>query len=146
MTELFADDFQFKDPDVQLNGIQNYANGVRRLFDQETSRAEIIECTFQPNSADADGSTVIITVEWRLSGNVNIGPWQGLYIKPYICYSDMHYRESDGLIVYQEDRFDIPGWDILLSALFPGLGPPFVAAPALPVDVILANRKQPQQT
>lgn len=34
MSELFADDFFFKDPDVQLRGIEKYADGVNRLFDQ----------------------------------------------------------------------------------------------------------------
>ena len=36
-------------------------------------------------------------------------------------YTDFTIDESTGLITFQEDRFDIPGWDILLSALFPFL-------------------------
>lgn len=71
-----------------------------------------------------------ITVTWRLSGAVNIGP--GLKIKPYICYTDLTVNE-DGLISFQEDRFDIPGWDILLSALFPFLIGKVTAPPAPPV-------------
>ena len=93
--------------------LTEYARGVLKLFDQPTSRAEIISTvvnTTVPNT---------ITVTWRLSGNVNIGP--GLQIKPYICYTDFTINEENGLVVFQEDRFDIPGWDILLSALFPFL-------------------------
>mmetsp|Transcript_3265 Transcript_3265/g.5127 ORF Transcript_3265/g.5127 Transcript_3265/m.5127 type:complete len:294 (+) Transcript_3265:76-957(+) len=149
MSELFADDFLFKDPDVQLRGIEKYADGVNRLFDQNTSRVEVISCELNPAitdtvnkemgaSIDDDKFVQVVTVEWRLSGNVNIGPFGGLFIKPYICYSDLHVRNADGLIVYQEDRFDIPGWDILLSAIAPWL--PFLAPPAPSVSVILQRK------
>ena len=56
---------------------------------------------------------------WRLSGKANIGP-AGLTIKPYIVFTDFFVNGS-GLIVRQEDRFDLPQWDILLSSLFPFL-------------------------
>jgi len=91
-----------------------YAKGVQKIFDQTTSRAQIISTL---PSATAPNT---ITVTWRLSGRVNIGP-SGLPIKPYICYTDFTIDEESGLIVFQEDRFDIPGWDILISALFPFL-------------------------
>lgn len=123
---LFADDFQFQDPDVKLNGIEEYARGVYKLFDQQTSRAEIITTavnTTIPNT---------ITVTWRLSGRVNIGP-AGLPIKPYIVYTDFTVDPTSGLITFQEDRFDLPGWDILLSALFPFLIGKVTAPPAPPV-------------
>jgi len=143
--DLFAEDFTFKDPDVELQGIEAYANGVKRLFDQETSRAEVIECSLNQDATrdaneerDVNDVVQVIRVEWRLSGNVNIGPLQGLRIKPYICISDMHVREADGLIIYQEDTFDIPGYDILLSAFFPWL--PFLAPEAPPVSEILKSR------
>lgn len=109
----FAEEFVFQDPDVTLEGIENYARGVRTIFDQATSRAEVIETFVNPDVGDT-----AITCKWRLSGKANIGP-AGLAIKPYIVYSDFTIR--DGLIVRQEDRFTIPPWDILLSAIFPFL-------------------------
>jgi len=109
---------------VSFVALTDYARGVYKLFDQETSRAEIISTEVNPNVPDT------ITVTWRLSGAVNIGP--GLKIKPYICYTDFTVN-SDGLISFQEDRFDIPGWDILLSALFPFLIGKVTAPPAPPV-------------
>eukprot|EP00984_Skeletonema_dohrnii_P018089 scaffold8352_cov135-Skeletonema_dohrnii-CCMP3373.AAC.8 len=121
----FGDDFQFQDPDVKLTGIEDYARGVKKLF-SEDSRAQIISCevnTAIPNT---------ITVTWRLSGGVNIGP--GLQIKPYICYTDLTVDENSGLVVFQEDKFDIPGWDILLSALFPFLIGKVTAPPAPEVE------------
>uniref|UniRef100_A0A7S4ITS4 Uncharacterized protein n=1 Tax=Odontella aurita TaxID=265563 RepID=A0A7S4ITS4_9STRA len=124
----FADEFRFQDPDVKVDGIEDYARGVRKLFDQKTSRAEIISTSANP-SVGPDA----ITVTWRLSGKVNIGP--GLPIKPYVCYTDFTVDESTGLIVFQEDRFDIPGYDILISAILPWLIPtPLLADPAPEVE------------
>ena len=122
----FDEKFTFQDPDVKLTGIEEYARGVLKLFDQSTSRAEIISTvvnTTVPNT---------ITVTWRLSGGVSIGP--GLTIKPYICYTDFTVDEESGLIVFQEDRFSIPGWDILLSALFPFLIGKVTSEPAPEVE------------
>ena len=121
----FSDNFQFQDPDVKLTGIEDYARGVKKLF-REDSRAEIISCVVNTTTSNT------ITVTWRLSGGVNIGP--GLDIKPYICYTDFTVNDNSGLIVFQEDRFDIPGWDILLSALFPFLIGKVTAPPAPEVE------------
>lgn len=118
----FADTFRFQDPDVKLSGIQAYAAGVNKLFDQSTARAEIISTTVNPDKENT------ITCTWRLSGKVDIGP--GLTIKPYIVYTDFTVDDATGLIVLQEDRFDLPQWDILLSALFPFLIGKVTAAPA----------------
>mmetsp|Transcript_39691 Transcript_39691/g.81006 ORF Transcript_39691/g.81006 Transcript_39691/m.81006 type:complete len:136 (-) Transcript_39691:154-561(-) len=104
----------------------DYARGVYKLFDQETSRAEIISTVVNNTVANT------ITCTWRLSGKVNIGP--GLVIKPYICYSDFTVSPDTGLIVLQEDRFDVPGWDILLSSLFPFLIGNVLKPPAPPVE------------
>jgi len=121
----FADEFKFEDPDVKVNGIEDYAKGVRKIFDQDTAKAEIISSKVTDTNQ--------ITITWRLSGNVNIGP-AGLTIKPYICYTDFTVDDETGLIVFQEDRFDIPGWDILLSALFPFLIGKVTSPPAPPVE------------
>merc|ERR1711903_267131 len=66
LPELFADDFKFEDPDVSLTGIQNYAEGVARLFGED-ARCEVI------------------AVDWRLSGSVRVGP--GATIKPYVVHT-----------------------------------------------------------
>jgi len=121
----FSDKFKFEDPDVKLEGIENYARGVRTIFDQETSRAEIISTEVSTSVANT------ITVTWRLSGKANIGP--GLTLKPYIVYTDFTIDE-DGLIVFQRDRFDLPQWDILLSSLFPFLIGKVTSDPAPPVE------------
>lgn len=121
----FSDDFQFQDPDVKISGIEEYAKGVYKLFDQ-SSRAEIISTVVNTTVPDT------ITVTWRLSGKVNIGP--GLTIKPYIVFTDFVVDPSSGLIISQEDRFDLPGWDILLSSFFPFLIGKVTAPPAPEVE------------
>ena len=62
---------------------------------------------------------------------MSIGP--GLTVKPYIVYTDYTVNPETGLLVSQEDRFSIPGWDIFLSALFPFLIGKLTSAPAPPV-------------
>lgn len=118
---LFSDDFMFQDPDVKLTGIEQYARGVNKLFDQKISKCSIISTIVNntlPNT---------ITITWRLEGAVKIGP--GLRIKPYIVYTDLRVSPKTGLIEFQQDRFSIPGWDILLSAISP-FPLPFLAPPA----------------
>lgn len=122
----FSDEFKFQDPDVKVDGIEDYAKGVYKLFDQETSHAEIISTLVNEEVPNT------ITCTWRLSGKVKIGP--GLSIKPYICYTDLTVDEETGLITFQEDRFDIPGWDILLSSVFPFLIGTVLSSPAPPVE------------
>lgn len=125
----FANDFQFQDPDVKLNGIEEYSRGVNKLFDQTCSRAEIMKTYVNTENKENDNKSMI-TVQWRLSGKVKIG--FGITIKPYIVYTDFIINDN-GLIVFQEDRFDIPQWDILISALFPFFIGIITSNPAPPV-------------
>eukprot|EP01038_Epipyxis_sp_PR26KG_P006415 gene6415-8832_t len=134
----FSDDFKFEDPDVKVNGIQDYAIGVNKIFNQKLSRAEVIDITVNPLKSKNNND--VITVEWRLEGAVNIGPQPGLRIKPYIIFTDFEVSNKTGLILSQLDRFSLPGYDILLSSLLPFLQP-FLSKPAPPIDEILANRK-----
>ena len=106
----FSEDFEFEDPDVQVKGIEDYARGVNKLFDQSSSRAEIISTVF--NETASTPERPVITCTWRLSGDVNIG--FGLPIKPYIVFTDFVVDPKTSQILSQEDRFDIPPWDILL--------------------------------
>lgn len=122
--KFFDSDFKFQDPDVKVNGIEQYARGVNKLFDQKSTRGQIISCVV--NSAIPD----TITVTWRLEGRVNLGP-KGVAIKAFICTSDLLVNPKTGLIIFQEDKFSIPGWDIILSAFVPWL--PFLAPSAPPV-------------
>lgn len=106
--------------------LSEYARGVNRLFDENTARAEVISSvvnTSRPNT---------ITVTWRLSGGVKLGP--GLSIKPYIVFTDFTVDPKTMLIVFQKDNFSIPGWDIVLGSLFPFLNGVLLSPPAPPVD------------
>jgi len=111
----FSEDFRFQDPDVKVDGIEEYSAGVRKIFNQSTARAEILSTDINEDASTTENP--VITVTWRLSGGVNIG--FGLEIKPYIVFTDFVIDPATSLIIFQEDRFDLPSWDILLSALFP---------------------------
>ena len=133
---FFDPGFSFQDPDVKLTGIKKYAEGVNKLFQQGTTRGEIISCVVNDTRADT------ITVTWRLEGRVNLGPQNGIPIKAFIVYSDLVVNPASGLVVFQEDRFSLPGWDIILSAFFPKL--PFLAPPAPAVVRRSSPRKKLQ--
>lgn len=106
----FSEDFRFQDPDVKVDSIEDYSKGVKKIFSQSTSRAEIISTLVNEDASTPERP--VITITWRLSGGVNIGP--GLNIKPYIVYTDFVVDPATSLVIFQEDRFDIPAWDILL--------------------------------
>mmetsp|Transcript_23510 Transcript_23510/g.60081 ORF Transcript_23510/g.60081 Transcript_23510/m.60081 type:complete len:134 (+) Transcript_23510:1812-2213(+) len=53
----FSDTFTFSDPDGSIAGYEAYCRQVRRLFDQQSARCEVICCSVTaPNT---------ITVVWR---------------------------------------------------------------------------------
>jgi len=63
----FSEEFEFQDPDVQLLGIENYARGVYKLFDQDTSRAEIISSKVNEEKEN----TVREGEHWTRRGAIN---------------------------------------------------------------------------
>ncbi|CAN0441845.1 unnamed protein product, partial [Hapterophycus canaliculatus] len=70
---LFSQDFFFSDPQVSLTGVDKYAEGVAKLFNQEESRCDVV-------STVVEGENIV--VRWRLSGRINL-PFNPP-IKPYI--------------------------------------------------------------
>lgn len=138
---FFSGDFRFQDPDVKLKGIENYARGVNKIFSQQDSRAEIVSVVPSLTTSNS------LTVTWRLSGSINVGP--GLKIKPFLVYTDFLVDPSSGLISFQEDRFSIPGYDIVLSSLFPflvGLNLPWISPPCPDIDVLLSDLSSAKKT
>ncbi len=131
---FFSDDFRFQDPDVKIQGIEEYRLGVRRLFSQKDSRAEVVD-VFPATATDE------IIVTWRLSGTVQIGP--GLKLKPFLVFTTFKVDPASGLIVFQEDKFSIPTYDILLSSLFPFLQsvPGLLKPPCPPIEELRSRIK-----
>ena len=106
LPEFFSENFVFEDPQVSLVGYQEYCRGVRRLFDQDTARCELVCCSVTaPNT---------ITVLWRNSGKVNIGGIQ-IELKPYLVTTTFKTDPNDGnLIVSQVDEFESDPLGLLL--------------------------------
>ena len=97
---------------------------MRRLFDQETARCEVVCCA--ATAPDA------ITVVWRNSGRVNLGPL-GVELKPYVVTSTLGLDPRDGLVVSQVDTFDADTAGLLLYQV-PLLRP--LTKPAPGVDAL----------
>ena len=104
--ELFSDTFTFSDPQVSLVGYEQYCRSVRKLFDQNTARCELVCCS-------ATGPDTI-TVLWRNSGMVNLGGVK-IALKPYLVTTTLKTDPKDGnLIVSQMDEFDSDPAGLLL--------------------------------
>ncbi|CAE7636697.1 C42C1.13 [Symbiodinium necroappetens] len=115
----FSDSFVFRDPDVTTNGIREYAKGTGTVL--SGCKADAVDVQIiEPDK---------FAIRWRIEGTANV-PFPGLKIKPYIVTSTFTVNEN-GLVDSETDAFSIPTWDILLSALTPGL--PFLAPPEPPV-------------
>ena len=95
--EFFSKSFSFSDPQVSLNGIEEYSRGVRSFYKQGAAVGEVV-CT-RATAPDT------ITVVWRNYGTVNIGP--GFDLPPYLVTTTLKTGDG-GLIVKQEDGFDQP--------------------------------------
>ena len=126
LPELYSDNFSFSDPQVSLVGYEQYCRQVRRLFDQETARCELVCCSVTAPDT--------ITVLWRNSGRVNIGS-VGVTLKPYVVTTKLKMDPNDGnLIVSQVDEFASDSAGLLLYQI-PILRP-LAGAPAPSVDVL----------
>lgn len=125
LPQYFSQAFSFSDPDVSLDGYEPYCRQVRRLFDQATARCEVVCC-----SATAPNT---ITVLWRNSGKVNIGPL-GVELKPYLVTTTLKTDPKDGLIVSQVDEFAADGIGLLLYQISPLRS--LTASPAPNVEVL----------
>mmetsp|Transcript_229 Transcript_229/g.341 ORF Transcript_229/g.341 Transcript_229/m.341 type:complete len:235 (+) Transcript_229:80-784(+) len=127
LPELFADDFSFSDPQVSVTGIEDYCRSVRRLFDQTTARCEVICCSVTAANT--------ITVLWRNSGKVNLGPGGGVELKPYVVTTTLRTDQNNGLIVSQKDTFDSDVLGLLLYQV-PALRSSLAGPAAAPIDVL----------
>ena len=126
LPEYYSGNFAFTDPQVSLVGFEEYCRGVRRLFDQDSARCELVCC-----SATAPNT---ITVLWRNSGKVNIGSVQ-IDLKPYLVTTTLKTDPDDGnLIVSQVDEFESDSLGLVLYQvpLLRGLA----GRPAPSVDVL----------
>ena len=100
---------------VSLNGIEEYSRGVRSFYKQGSAVGEIV-CT----AATAPDT---ITVVWRNYGTVNIGP--GFDLAPYLCTTTFKTSAKEkGLIVKQEDSFEVNNVDLLKYNLLKSNRPP----------------------
>lgn len=108
--EYFSNNFTFSDPQVSVVGYKSYCQGVRKLFDQETARCEVICCSVTgPNE---------ITILWRNSGKIQLGKSLKLELLPYVVttklITDSINNNNGNLIISQSDEFDTDSLGLFL--------------------------------
>ena len=81
---------------------------MRSFYKQGSAVGEIV-CT----AATAPDT---ITVVWRNYGTVNIGP--GFDLAPYLVTTTLKTSATDGLIIKQEDAFEVNNVDLIKYNLF----------------------------
>ncbi|KAG2435909.1 hypothetical protein HXX76_007104 [Chlamydomonas incerta] len=113
---LFDTSCVFKDPTVEVVGVEPYAKALQTLFDPATSRADLI--SLRPTGPDT------LELRWRLEGSLKVG---GLRIKPYT--GTTLYTIAGGKVVRHEETWDISTLDAFVSTFIPSFGAP----PAPPV-------------
>mmetsp|Transcript_5956 Transcript_5956/g.11160 ORF Transcript_5956/g.11160 Transcript_5956/m.11160 type:complete len:265 (-) Transcript_5956:90-884(-) len=111
---LFASDFKFQDPDVRLDGIEAYGKGVASLFDQDLTKASVLDVI-------ATGPKEI-QVRWELAATVGLPPTLPfrlgtVELPKYVVTSTLKVNNF-GLVDEQKDEFDRPTSELLKSATF----------------------------
>ena len=110
-TAVFTDDCRFKDPTTDVVGLQRYLAAVDILFDPASSRVTLLSCT-------ATGPREV-TATWTLQGYLKL-PWRP-YVPPFRGTA-VYTLDDRGLVVQQEETWEISAWDALRETLTPTPG------------------------
>ena len=73
---------------------------MRHPYCELHGRAEVASCAVNASVTPTDGATSVVTVLWRLSGKVNLGP-SGLTLKPFMVTTNLHLEADTGLVMFQ---------------------------------------------
>lgn len=122
--QIYSEDcfFDGPDPDMPVKGLRKYLLFASQLFDQHSSRADLIA----PIEVDRENNRII--AQWRLEGILNL-PWHPT-LKPWTGRTIYHIG-ADGLISQHVEEWDISVMDAFLSTLFPQIYKGAAPAPAL---------------
>jgi hypothetical protein len=108
---------------INFAGTEKYAAAVASIFSPDTAHADLIRCRIVGPQT--------IKLDWRLEGTIRQG---GLTFKfkPYTGTTLYTTDERTGLIVSQDEAWDISQLDVFVSLFLPSFGAP----PAPPADVL----------
>ena len=108
---VYRDDclFDGPDPDMPVKGLRKYLNAASQLFDQRTSRAELIALQIQDD---------VIVAQWRMKGVLRL-PWRPAV--PTWTGSTTYHTDEDGLIYRHVETWDKSVIQAFLQTLWPEL-------------------------
>ncbi|KAL3802848.1 hypothetical protein HJC23_007625, partial [Cyclotella cryptica] len=96
-TSRFDDRFEFQEPDVKLTGLEEYARGVPKLFDQSTLCAEMTSTV-----VNTTHPIQLLTCGTYLAESTSVQMACPLNLTSAVLI--LHRS-----VMFQEDCFDIPG-------------------------------------
>jgi len=122
---VYADDCYFNspDPDTPVVGLRKYVDAISHLFEQKSSRVELLEIEI----LDSDH----ILARWRLEGTLML-PWRPTF-KAYTG-STVYTLNEERLVSRHEENWSITALDAFVSTLFPDW--PLAAKSAPPAEVL----------
>jgi hypothetical protein len=111
-TTVYRDDCEFHgpDPDMPVRGLRKYLNAASQLFEQRSSRAELL--SLKVVSEDK------IVARWRLKGVLRL-PWRPTV--PEWTGKTIYHTDSQGLVYKHEEEWDISVAQAFLQTLWPDL-------------------------
>jgi hypothetical protein len=111
-TTVYRDDCEFHgpDPDMPVRGLRKYLNAVSQLFEQRSSRAELV--SLEVVNEDK------IVARWRLKGVLRL-PWRPTV--PEWTGKTTYHTDSHGLVYKHEEEWDISVFQAFLQTLWPDL-------------------------
>jgi Uncharacterized conserved protein (DUF2358) len=110
-SNIYRDDclFDGPDPDMPVKGLRKYLNAAAQLFDQRTSRSELL-------SLKIEGDVIVAT--WRFSATMHL-PWKPKL--PEVTGSTIYHMDASGLIYQHVETWDISAFQAFFRTFFPKL-------------------------
>ena len=108
-TNIYRDDclFDGPDPDMPVKGLRKYLNAASQLFDQKTSRAELLSLQIEND---------VIVARWRFNGNLRL-PWRPRM--PEVVGKTVYHTDPTGLIYKHEESWDMSAYEAFFWTMVP---------------------------
>lgn len=109
-TTIYRDDclFEGPDPDMPVRGLRKYLNAASQLFDQRTSRSELLSLDIDENG--------LIVARWRMNGVLRL-PWRPAL--PNWTGRTIYHRDAEGLIYRHEESWDMSVAQAFMRTFWP---------------------------
>lgn len=108
-TNIYTDDclFDGPDPDMPVKGLRKYLNAASQLFEQRTSRAELLSLQIEDD---------VIVARWRFNGRLRL-PWKPRM--PEVSGTTIYHMNGDGLVYRHEETWDMSAYQAFFWTMMP---------------------------